>query len=308
MFETLTVTGRIQADKEEIKCFNMKALMGEADVKIDVEEKPKKKRSSTPKTITVDPMSSNIQHPIPGAGVAETDYARTYNETTMLLRGAIAQADQLSGEIKTDIDAVRASKTLKNKYTYITNLTGTASALISTKISAVKELGSIATQINKMELDRFKTLKLDAKEETDDKRMMDIYSAFVNTPIGSYIAPSMQDLTVGINAPNAGIASVEMVAPGSGAPSALTPEQNRMRMESNHNIQVVVRYDQSTGQRAFDVIDKSTGASVPNYPRPDNFLLEDTTIDIHSGIARNRNINEVWPLVISGSSGYINEY
>lgn len=310
MFENLVVTGSIEANKEQgVGCFNLKALMSE-DSKITVENKPKKKsKSSTPKSIAVDPTISNhLMNTVPGAGVAETDYAKSYNETTMLLRGAIAQADQLSGEIKSDIDAVRASKTLKNKYTYITNLTSTASALIGTKISAVKELGSIATQINKMELDRFKTLKLDAKEETDDKRMMDIYSAFVNTPIGNYIAPSMQDLTLGVNAPNAGISSIEMVAPGMNGPSTLTPEQNRMRMESNHNIQVVVRYDQSTGQRAFDVIDKSTGASIPNYPRPDNFLLEDTTIDIHTGIARNRNINEVWPLVISGNSGYINEY
>ena len=70
----------------------------------------------------------------------------------------------------------------------------------------------------------------------------------------------------------------------------------------------MVRYDQSTGQRSFDVVDKSTGMSVPNYPRPDNFLLEDTTIDIHSGIARNRNINAVWPLLINGSNTFIHEY
>ena len=90
--------------------------------------------------------------------------------------------------------------------------------------------------------------------------------------------------------------------------SPLTPEQNRMRMESNPNIQVVVRYDQATGQRYFDVVDKVTGTSVPNYPRPDNFLLEDTTIDIHTGIARNRNINTVWPLVIEGQNTPITEY
>ena len=48
--------------------------------------------------------------------------------------------------------------------------------------------------------------------------------------------------------------------------------------------------------------------SVPNYPRPDNFLLEDTTIDVHSGIARNRNVNTVWPLVVSGSNAFVTEY
>lgn len=304
----------IEANKGESLGFNLNVLVkdNKSDrAPIDV-ERPKKKSSakSSTRSVIVDPtINSQLDNPIPGASVAETDYAKTYGETAMLLRGAIAQADQLASEIKDDIDSVRASKTLKNKYTYLTNLTGTAGALLGTKISAIKEMGNIVSQINKMELDRFKTLKLDSKEETDDKRMMDIYSAFVNTPVGNYVAPSMQDLTLGVNAPNAAISSVEMVAPNNNTSRALTPEQNRMRMESNHNIQVVVRYNQSTGQRAFDVVDKATGASVPNYPRPDNFLLEDTTIDVHTGIARNRNINEVWPLmIVGGNNGYISEY
>ena len=78
-------------------------------------------------------------------------------------------------------------------------------------------------------------------------------------------------------------------------------------MEQNPNIRTVVKYNQSTGSRYFDVVDSSTGESIPNYPRPDEFLLEDTTIDVASGIARNRNVNEVWPLVLEGSSS-IEEY
>ena len=272
-----------------------------------------KKRSSKPKVA----VNGEIlpERDIPGAaptgGVLDVDYARSYNETNNLIRGAIMQADELSSEVKQDIDAVRASKTLKNKYTYITNLTASASSLLTTKISAIKELNSTITQAHNLELNRMKALKLDKADENDDMRMMDLYSSFVNTPVGVYnpnSAPTIQDITLGVNGVNPAVGAVEMNAGTINNGQPLTPEQNRMRMESNPNIQVVVRYDQATGQRCFDVVDKSTGMSVPNYPRPDGFLLEDTTIDVHTGIARNRNINAVWPLLIEGSTMPINEY
>lgn len=246
----------------------------------------------------------------PNGSVAEVDYARSYAETNSLIRGAIMQADELSAEIKEDIESVRSSKTLKNKYTYITNLTASASSLLTTKISAIKELNSTITQGHNLELNRLKALKLNESAENDDMRMMDLYSSFINTPVGSYTpnAPTIQDITLGVNGVNPSVSSVEMAAAQINGGVPLTPEQNRMRMESNPNIQVVVRYDQATGQRFFDVIDKASGMSVPNYPRPDAFLLEDTTIDIHTGIARNRNINTVWPLVVEGQNIPINEY
>ena len=274
------------------------------------EEETSTKKKRSPKKVTESDMPDGLVNPIPGANVAEVDYARSYSEPNNLIRGAIVQIDELSGAIKQDIDDIRASKTIKNKYTYLTNLTASASALIGTKISAIKELTSTTTQIHKLEMDRMKALKLDKAEGNDEMRMMDIYSAFVNTPMGTYNAPApnIQDLTLGVNNPAAGVGGIEMVNLGA-QQSPLTPEQNRMRMESNPNIQVVVRYDQTTGQRCFDVIDTTNGMSIPNYPRPDNFLLEDTTIDVHAQIARNRNVNTVWPLVLDGSNQMIvNEY
>lgn len=278
-----------------------------------VETSGKKKKNTKPKVVVNGEVMPDAQlaNPIPGANVAEVDYAKSYNETNALIRGAILQADELSAEIKSDIDTVRASKTLKNKYTYITNLTASAGSLLSTKIAAIKELNSTITQGHNLELNRLKTIKANEKEDNDDMRMMDIYSAFVNTPIGTYNpigSPNIQELTLGVNNPSGNVSGVEMVNPNYAAGQPLTPEQNRMRMESNHNIQTVVKYDQSTGQRMFDVIDKNTGMSIPNYPRPDNFLLDDTTIDVHTGIARNRNINTVWPLVVVGSNSFITEY
>ena len=279
--------------------------------KIKDEEPKKKKSSKVSKVVSGEVVPDAIvkSNTTPGMDVAEADYARSYAETNNLIKGAIIQADALSADIKMDLDEVRSSKTMKGRYTYITNLTASASSLLSTKIAAIKELNASITQAHNLELNRFKALKLDNKNENDDMKMMDIYSAFVNTPVGVYTPPaaSIQDLALGVNNPTGNMSAIEMVAPSAqGGP--LTPEQNRMRMEGNPNIQTVVRYDSSTGQRAFDVIDVTTGASVPNYPRPDNFLLEDTTIDVHSRIARNRNVNTVWPLVVSGDTTYVNEY
>lgn len=279
------------------------------DTSLATTEPKKRKRVSKVEVDGKITSNKDMENPIPGGNVIDADYANSYSETNSLIRGAIMQADELSAEIKQDIDSVRSSKTLKNKYTYVTNLTASASALISTKIAAIKELNSTITQAHNLELNRLKALKLNEADANDDMKMMDMYSAFINTPIGTYTpsVPSIQDLTLGVNADNGNVSGVEMVPTQQQAGSPLTAEQNRMRMESDPNIQTVVRYNQSTGQRCFDVIDKRNGASIPNYPRPDNFLLEDTTIDIHAGIARNRNINSVWPLVMEGSNA-VTEY
>lgn len=231
-------------------------------------------------------------------------YASGFSRTNSMLEGAIAQTDELGIEIKGDIDTIRASKTLKNKYNYITNLTGSAASLISAKIAAIKEIDGNISQAYKLELDRMKAMKLDQKDMNDEARMMDLYKAFVNTPVGSYspTMPTIADMTM--NPEANGIAAVSM---GDIPQTQLTPEQMRMRMENNPNIITVLKFNQSTGQRFFDVIDRTNGESIPNYPRPDAFLLENTTIDIHSMSARNKNLDTIWPLVLIGD-GDVSEY
>jgi hypothetical protein len=55
---------------------------------------------------------AQLTNPIPGAGVAEVDYARSYSETNALIRGAIVQADELSAEIEHDLQsAIKAGGT-----------------------------------------------------------------------------------------------------------------------------------------------------------------------------------------------------
>lgn len=232
-------------------------------------------------------------------------YQNSFAKTNAMLEGAIAQTDQLSAEVKEDIDTIRASKTLKNKYTYITNLTASSASLISTKIAAIKEINSTISQSHKLELDRMKAIRDSEKEQNDDSRMMDLYKAFVNTPVGTYASPNIPTIADMTMAPEAnGIAAVQM---GDLPPSQLTPEQARMRMENNPNIMTVVKFNQTTGQRYFDVIDRTNGASIPNYPRPDAFLLDNTVIDVHAMSARNKNLDTVWPLVMIGDTD-VSEY
>lgn len=269
---------------------------------IEVIENTPKRKKKDPKTPDANTIASNA------ASIESQNYADSYNETNNIIRGAIIQADMLSSEIKQDIDAVRASKTIKNKYTYITNLTASASALINTKIAAVKELNSSITQSHRFNLDRLKMFNNENKDTNDDARTMDLYNMYLTSPMGGYIpnTPSVQDINLGVNGSTTGnIQGVDMgVNTNNGQP--LTPEQKRMRFESDPNIKVVVKFDQSSGKRFFDVIDGS-GNSIPDYPRPDDFLLEDTTIDVAAGVAKNRNINQIWPLIIIGN-GNINEY
>ena len=57
-------------------------------------------------------------------------YQMAYNETNQQLDEAIQQLNILGGEIMGDLQMVRASKTLKNKYGYINDMTENAVGII----------------------------------------------------------------------------------------------------------------------------------------------------------------------------------
>ena len=110
--------------------------------------------------------------------------------------------------------------------------------------------------------------------------------------------PTIPDMMLGVNDPNSGISGVSMNSNAN--QQGMSPEQLRMRLESNPNIEEIVVYDPATGRKWFDVIDKTTGQSVPNFPKSDPFLLEDVSIETRAGIAKNRNLDRVWPLQVLG--------
>ena len=245
-------------------------------------------------------------------------YKNSYIETDNMLKTAIIQIDIMNNDIKNDIDAIRASKTLKNKFNYITDMTATSGTLLGTKITAIRELNSTIKACHDLELRRIKELKLAAgDEQDDDRRMMDMYSAFINTPIGNYsLGPGSIDMTANNGIMSGGDIGSIVRADMSYSNDAgynnyvanMTPVQNAMRLENNPDIITVVKYNSETGQRWFDIINKNTGDSVPNVPRPDEFLLENLHINVSAGICRDTQLDRTYPLVVIGNNPSIMQY
>ena len=277
---------------------------------------PTKKRGRPPKKKTLSDGSEVIlaednEQPLSHLQ-SNVPYEAGYEETNNMLRTAIMQTDMLSRDIKEQLDIIKPSKTLKKKYEYISELINTSSSLINTKLSAIKELNKVKTDCYNLELKRIKELKLNAADDQDDdKRIMDMYNAFINTPVntGMQLAPPIIDMTLsGNDIVRAEVGASIADAGYSSYINNLSPEQNRMIMEKNPNIKTVVKYDQSTGNKWFDVIDVTTGVSVPNMPVPSDIILQDTQVSVARGVARNANIDTTYPLIVLGSSESIMDY
>ena len=244
-------------------------------------------------------------------------YLETYNETNSMLRAAINQADYLNQEIMNQVDEIKGSKTLKNKYNYLSDLISASGSMISTKVSAIREMNSSITKSHDLELKRMKEMKVNEAEVNDDKYIQDIYSAFISMPRGSVAPLPTTDQITFADSNNIKVPIMMnngMVGAASGDPSFdnymrnLTPTQNAMLLEQNQNVKSVVVYDAATGNRWFDVIDVTTGQSVPNVERKDPMFLEDTTLDVKNGVARNTNLDETYPLVVLNKNDVISEY
>ena len=271
-------------------------------------EKQKRKRvaASSGGTVITDSFDSKSSRELSMIESKES-YENKYTETNNMLRSAIAQIDTCLTEVHDDIADIRSSKTMRSKYTYLSNLQGAMGGLISNKIAAARELNSTITKCNELELRRYKEVQSAnlANEQDENKRLQEMYKAFVSTPVGngmsfsSALGPSTAEMTV---------PSTRIVGDMIGSADAqfadymsnLSPAQNMMLLESNPNIKQVVVYNQETGARYFDVIDMSTGESVPNVDKHDAVFLEDVTIDLKNKIASNTNLGETYPLIIVG--------
>lgn len=227
-------------------------------------------------------------------------YESTYEDTRELLKTSIAQIDLISSDLKNDLDQVRSSKMLKKKYDYIPEMSSTISSLLGTKLAAIRELNKTITDSHNLELKRMKELDLNkANSVDDDKFIMDTYNAFIGMgDMGGGLVPNMGEMM----APNSGFVRANIGDDDgySSYASSLTSTQNAMRYESDPNVKVVVMYDQNNGGKWFDVINLQTGESMPNISRPDAMFLEDTTIDVNTGIARNVNIDTTYPVIVIG--------
>lgn len=241
--------------------------------------------------------------------VVPTSY--TYQETTDILRGTVAQIDELSFQVRQELETVRASRTMRNKHTCITNLVDNLATLTNAKISAIREINSSITKANDLDYKRIKDMKAVQTERNDDKYIMDLYSAFVQgnpnaiLPNGGAAlgGPAPIDATLGGD----GIIRSDLGQAGNGAfvdagylsyVSNMTPEQNLMLYENDPNVKQVVVYDKSTGNKFFQIMDMSSMQVIPNVPVRSQSFMEETTIDLDHMIAKNTLLNETYPVVV----------
>lgn len=289
---------------------------------VNVVEQPKRGRKkkdtsnqqtdSSNKSIVVSPAQTTNASPSSMMYVQENiPYANAYADTNQQLDESIAQLNVLGRELFNDLQVIKSSKTLKNKYGYINDMTATATSIITAKISAIKEKNKSINDANHLELARVKELKSTANAEDDNTRIANMYDAFINTPIGagrSVLGPSMQDMV--LQNPTSDLLHMSI---GGNDQSMweqnLDPAQNRMILEARGTIETVVIYDESSGNRWFEVLDKTTRQPVPNVEKPDSTYIYDLDINVRGGFAKDSNTNTVYPLVvINNGDTSINNY
>lgn len=250
--------------------------------------------------------------------VNNTVYADTYEETNSMLKVAAMQMDALAGELTNEFNTIRNSRTLKGKYTYMANIASAIASTVSVKIGAVREMNSSIKAANDAEYKRFKDNMAAASQQDDNKYIMDMYKAYVSTPVGTL--PDSQIYQIPDGAPpvrmiDASIGIGSMVRVGDNSQqdvgfnnymANLTPEQNAMLMENNPNVKEVIVYDQQTGKKYFDWRDMTTGKSVPNMPIKDPMFIEDFTIDPKTRTARNLNLAMTLPVIYENEKTFNN--
>ena len=271
----------------------------------EIENKPKKKRSSKKKEST-DIVKAEGE-------VVEVTTINSYDETNHLLRQTIGEIDVITLDIKEELDRVRASKTMKSKYNYISQLSGNIGMMLSTKVSAIRELNTSIKNSNELDYKKQKDMNA-INDQNNDLAIQNLYNAFISNPANqggagmNILGPSTQDMSVAGSTGIIRVTDDNLNSAYDNFKANMSPEVNRMILESNPNIKDVVVYDQATGNKYFDVVDISTNQSVPNVPVRDAMFLEDCTIDTRNRIARNINLNETYPLIILNEGKPFGEY
>ena len=253
----------------------------------------------------------------------ESKIEKGYAPQVGLLGGALTQANEMYGLIDEELKKYRERQGYggKSRNIAMSNLMNTQVGLINTRITAIRELTSIRNKINDLVAKHDQLMK-DSGDENSDRVIMDAYRGMLNAAY--YNMPNMQSplhpttLNTGKNLSGQVVPTSNIgggapiitddtsmpsmsVAPMMSQNGALDPVHNRMILEKNPAIKTVVVYDQSSGNKYFDVVDVNTGQSIPNVQRPGNFLLDDMRVDTRTGLATNSNANMSYPLVIIGS-------
>ena len=274
----------------------------------DVPVEEKKKRGRPKKEIPAGTIAVPSSREL-GLMESNVPIINSYKENQEQLKSTVNAIDMMTVQIEQDIQAVRAARTLKKKYDYICELSSVAGSLMSNRISAIREINNTITNAHRLEMERNKQMKASEVAQDDDKMLMDMYRAYVNTPMGTI--PNMPTIAVNQAALNTPTLGVPITAPNTvmtdnsdgfnafiNTPS---PELAAVRMEQNPNIKAVVVYNQETHEKFFDAQDLTTGQSIAGIPLPDPSLLDGVIPDIRNGIAKNINAGLTYPLRLIGT-------
>lgn len=232
-------------------------------------------------------------------------YKNGYVETNNMLKNAIMQLDIANADLDKDLTDIRASKTLRKKYDYIAALVSTKSAVISSKITAAREINSSTTKAYELELKRSKELGLQETKD-DDKMIMDMYNSMISMPYGNdpnvnqMVLPNTIDATFANSNTQMYSADIDGADADLGYQNYvnnLTPEQNLYRYENDPNVEQVIQYDPETGARRFAYINRQTNQEIPNLPTLPEFLMEEFNLNPAQGIARSANLGQSLPIV-----------
>lgn len=233
-------------------------------------------------------------------------YERKYENTSNMLMNSVAQLDAGVMDMQSDVNMIRASKTLKRKYDYLSAIQGTIGQYIGTKVSALREINSTITKCNELELKRSKDMHDQMGEQNTDKAIMDMYNAFISMPtdLNSTGMPTVNQLTLspaltGVM-PSTITGEMSEEAGMQNYLNNMNPAQRLSMYESDPNVQEVVVFDNTTGAKHFEVMNVATGEVIPNVDKHDMMFMEDTVLDLSTGVARNLNLNLSFPIVEVG--------
>lgn len=257
----------------------------------------------------------------------EAQFEKGYQDTTKMLYGTIMQADSMYADLGCQLQNYKDNRSYggRNRMMQMSEFMNTQVSLINTKITAVRELNSIRNKINDLKLKKMQMDK-ETLDDNSDKAVMDAYYALINAsnyglpPMQSPLSPASINTGVAMNGTRINtmpLGQQTQIIPANPDPMPpvttsadasfnnykenLTPIQRKMILDNDPNIKTVVVYDQSSGNKYFDIVNVQTGQSVPGVQRPADFLLDNMRIDARNGIAVNSNINQSFPLVITGS-------
>ena len=307
---------------------------------VTVEEVPKKrgpgrppKNASNSNTYTGEMVTGKKSDKDP----LETKFERGYAATAGMLATAISQTDTIYASIDQELNNFRNNRGYggRNRMQHMSEFMNTQASLINTKISAVRELNSIRNKINDLVLKQ-RAADKNSVDENSDKAVMDAYYALVNS--AQYGLPvahpplNQASINTGVNMTGGIVTNTTLGMPtgtlepgpiitGTGSSTLsggnhqitqvdqsfeeykanMTPVQRRMIVDKDPNVKTVVVYNQSTGAKYFDVVNVSTGQSIPGVAKPAEFLLDRVRVDLRNGIAVNSDINQTYPLVLVGN-------